>query len=1050
MPRNRRASNPSAKNLKPASPAAGAWSPLWIGIGAGAAVGAILETASVAFGASLGAAAGVAILLALFGTLGVWRTRRRHRRGRAESAAAALGNRLAALGSLTLVLPVLDRPLGAAVTWAGGGLGAGPLALLAARCIVGLPLLAPAGLLLGSLARICVEELPAGATGSAPLARLGLGAVAGLALAPIVTLLSGTQSVFALSASVFCLLAGLALHLAERRGRIGEPVGAPPTGAGASPASRAIAEATGTGLLAFAVAFAWIAFAFLSARIFLFAFGNDLPNAPAVPALFAGGMFLGAAGAFTVIGQRPSPTWAGAALLAAAAANLVTLRLFDRLPARFMAATAETGSFPETLRAGLAIAAPIAIPGALFLGAALILLTGRPAERRPERVRWALRVAIGIGAGAVLGVLVSRAPLGKLGIGGTVNAAALVTSIAATAAVILTGSFSWRRLGLAAGGLVVVLVLTERLPDTDRDALLVERDVVAEGAIKTTAQKSWCFFDQDQEPLSVAVLRRGGARRLLVNGRYEVANGSDRKSLGLLAHLPLLTHPAPGRLLLIGSGSGFALNAALAHPLERVDCLATCRTEVRATARFGREAELGLRDPRVHVHLGNLPDLVARSRGHDVIASQPAGTWAERVADLTTREFLELAAARLNDDGIFCQWVPGDCLTKEGFKILLATFASVFPQVEIWAGEGDDVILLARKKPRRHDVERILAGYRRPETAVALRAAWLEDPIVLFSQFLLGDDGVRRLAAGAPIHSRRLDSLGAAEADRRRRSSTVDPVPGLAEIRQDVLEFLENVPTEGFAEAVRRGIQARDLERQGIDRELAGEDFEAVDQYKRALELSPRDGSLRRALARLRSRLGIDYTVGESFAAAYANMREAVETDTTYAEGFANLGMLLLMNESFDYAIAVTQQAGSLEPDNDLVWLQLGRIWKRRGYYDKALPFYERAMAVNPLNVEAAIGYIDTKLKLEEDYPDLEGALAFLQGYLPLEPENGDLSSRIERLERAIERGERTPPPGWGEESAEDSAAVGVELETPGDAGDSAAADAPGAEANSF
>ncbi len=1045
MPKGRRAKSARTPPLP-----GGGWSTLGIGVGAGAALGACLETARAAFGASAGAAAAVVVVLGLFGALGVARGRRRRRRGRTETIGAALGVRLAALGSLTLVLPVLDRPLGAAVAWAGGGLEAGAIALLAARCILSLPVLAPAGLLLGSLTRICVEDSGAGGARRPLAARLALGGVAGLALPPIVALLAGGRAEFTLGTGVFCLLGGLVLVLQGRRRRGAAERGVTPTTAEPTPSGPATTrELLGAALLAVGAAFALAAFGFLSARVFLFAFGNDLPHTPVVPALYGAGMFLGAAGAIAAVWRRPSPTWApGAAVLVAAAAHLVALRLYDRLPARFLRATAEAASLREAWHAGLSIAAPVVLPGALFLGAALVLLAGSaPAGPRPERARWMLHVAIGIGAGTLLGVLCSRAPLGELGLAGAVNLAAALSALAAAAALMLADAFSWRRFALAAGGFVVVLLLAARLPDADRESLLIERDVVAEGSIRTTAQQSWCFFDEDQTPLSVAVMRRGSGRRLLFDGRYEVANGSDRKSLGLLVHLPLLTHPAPRRLLLVGSGSGFALNAALAHPLERVDCLASCRAEVKATARFGREAELGLRDPRVHVRLGSLADLVGRSRGYDVIASQPAGTWSERLVDLTTREFLELAAARLNEEGILCQWVPGSCLTKEGFRILVATFAAVFPQVEIWAGEGDDVILLAQKKRHRHDVEHILAGYRRPETAAALRAAWLEDPVVLFSQFLLGDAGVRRLTARAPVHSREGDALGTVEANRRRRSPTVDPVPGLAAIREDVLALLENPPAEGFADAVRLGIQARDLEREAIDQELAGDDLAAVDTYKHALELSPRDGSLRRALARLRSRLGIKYTANQAFTAAYANMREAVETDTTYAEGFGNLGMLLLMNESFDYALSVTHQAALLEPDNDLVWLQLGRIWKRRGYYDKALPYYEKAMAANPLNVEAAMGYIDTKLKMEEDYPDLEGALAFLQGYVPLEPENADLLSRIERLELAISRGDRTPPPGWGEEStpsAEDSAAVGVELEGPGLADDSSE---PGANA---
>jgi tetratricopeptide (TPR) repeat protein len=240
------------------------------------------------------------------------------------------------------------------------------------------------------------------------------------------------------------------------------------------------------------------------------------------------------------------------------------------------------------------------------------------------------------------------------------------------------------------------------------------------------------------------------------------------------------------------------------------------------------------------------------------------------------------------------------------------------------------------------------------------------------------------------------------EAARRLTEGTVDPVPGLAAIRGDVLAVLTNVPEAGFEAAVRMATRARDLEREALDRELQGADLDAVAVYENALELNPNDGSIRRSLATLRSRMGIEYSNRQQFTAAHANLREAVETDTTFAQGFANLGTLLAMNEEFEYALSVSHEASDLEPDNDLFQLQIGRIWKQRGYLDRAIPYYEKAMALNPQSVEAAIGYIDTKLAMESDAPDLKAGLEFLRGYLKIDPDHTDLKFRILRLENAI------------------------------------------------
>lgn len=150
--------------------------------------------------------------------------------------------------------------------------------------------------------------------------------------------------------------------------------------------------------------------------------------------------------------------------------------------------------------------------------------------------------------------------------------------------------------------------------------------------------------------------------------------------------------------------------------------------------------------------------------------------------------------------------------------------------------------------------------------------------------------------------------------------------------------------------------------------------------------------------------MGIDFANRQSFFAAHKYMREAIETDTTYAEGFGNLGLLLLQSEDFDYAIACTGQAITLAPDDDLFQIQMGRIWKARGYFDKSLPYYEAAMRLNPKSVEAAIGYVDAKLAMEGDAADIQYGLDFLEKYRAIDPVHEDLLYRIGKLKDVLSR----------------------------------------------
>jgi tetratricopeptide (TPR) repeat protein len=214
---------------------------------------------------------------------------------------------------------------------------------------------------------------------------------------------------------------------------------------------------------------------------------------------------------------------------------------------------------------------------------------------------------------------------------------------------------------------------------------------------------------------------------------------------------------------------------------------------------------------------------------------------------------------------------------------------------------------------------------------------------------------------------------------------------------------------------------------------------EAAQIYRKGLDLNPRDGALRRALASARSSVGIAYSSKLAFTAAYSNMLRAVEVDSTYAQGFANLGLLLADNEDFGYADATTARALELAPDDDLLYHQRARIWKRRRFYDRAIPYYEKAMEINPLNVEAAMGYTDARLSMDL-HPDLEGNLALLLDCREIEPDNEELDYRIGRIREVMEVGIERFRPELREQAEEEEELPMLLQEVP----DSTAADSAG------
>lgn len=943
----------------------------------------------------------------------------------------ALAIRLIALGVL-LAAFAFAGSAGRVVAWVGGGIGVGAVRDAVARLFVGAFLLVPAGVVAGSALRRGARRLPEGDEAAHALA-------AAVTAMTVAALLARGASLFTAAdpqrfagaiAGVALLLAGVVAWRTPFHVR--EEAPAAPSELGVFPL-----------LAALTVGFGLAALCFLSARALVPIFGAELPHLPVAEVTTGTGLAVGALLAAALLRRRRGSERMAFATTLIAVAAMLAIALLERrgpLAGTFAASVAKAADLDAVIREAFRIAAPRTAPVALLLGAAAVLLAGSLPSGLPRRTIWLARVASGVALGAVLGTASSRLTLPSLGFETSLRAHALVAAALAAAAAALAPFSRAVRVALVVGLLALTTWLARAVPPTDRVALLIDRQLRATGFLIQGLQKNWIAFDEDDEDVSVAILRRGQAKRLLVDGRFESSNEHTTKTHGMLAQLPLALHSAPKRVLVVGPGTGWAIAVAEAHPVERIDLVATGPAPVRAAGLLGPIPRAAFSDPRLHTHLGDPEDLLARADVYDVILLEPSGGWSERSADLATVESLERVRDRLGEGGLASLWIPNSALTREGFLVLLATWTHVFPRVEAWSGQGGDVLLLANRDDAPHDFAKVLAAYHLPQVAAACEAAWIATPETLLSQFLIGDATVRRISSGREPSTRHNGALSREEAARRHGAPTVDPVPGLAAIRDDVVGTLVGTPGEGFAPAIAIAIRARDLEWRGLDLELDGKPTEAVDAYREAISLNPHDGATRRALATLRSQQGIEYGTRQAFFAAHAYMREAVETDTTYAQGFGNLGLLLAQAENFDYAIACTGQGIELAPDDDLLVLQMGRIWKQRGYFDKALPYYKQALDLNPKNVEAGIGYVDAKLAMEGDAADLRWGVDFLEKFRPLEPDHEDLLYRIGKLNDALSRRAKRA----GEAAADSAAADSTAADST--AADSTAADSAAAD----
>ncbi len=208
---------------------------------------------------------------------------------------------------------------------------------------------------------------------------------------------------------------------------------------------------------------------------------------------------------------------------------------------------------------------------------------------------------------------------------------------------------------------------------------------------------------------TVAILEStdGAFRFFTVNGKTDGGTGRDMATQVLVGHLPLLLHPAPSEVLVIGLGTGITLRGMSAHPTSRIDCVEISPEVVRAEKYFREANGQALKDPKVSLLVNDGRNLLlTRPDRYDVIVSEPSNPWQSGNANLFTDDFYQLAAKRLKEGGIFCQWIGLYDITLDNLKIACRTFLKTFPRVLVFQA-GSDLIMVGARQPLEFDYQQL-------------------------------------------------------------------------------------------------------------------------------------------------------------------------------------------------------------------------------------------------------------------------------------------------------------------------------------------------------
>jgi spermidine synthase len=213
----------------------------------------------------------------------------------------------------------------------------------------------------------------------------------------------------------------------------------------------------------------------------------------------------------------------------------------------------------------------------------------------------------------------------------------------------------------------------------------------------------------------------------IVNGKSDGHAHFDAPTQVMGGLVGAALHPSPvKRAMVIGLGTGSTAGWLGSLPqIERVD-VAELEPAILHVAEVASAVNRQvLQNPRVHIDIGDARELLLTSRDRfDLIFSEPSNPYRAGIASLYTREYYEACEGRLAEDGIFLQWVQAYDIDKHTLRAVYATLGSVFPEVETWELAMNDLLLVASKKPIRHDIAAIRERLASEPFRSALLATW--------------------------------------------------------------------------------------------------------------------------------------------------------------------------------------------------------------------------------------------------------------------------------------------------------------------------------------
>jgi spermidine synthase len=292
-------------------------------------------------------------------------------------------------------------------------------------------------------------------------------------------------------------------------------------------------------------------------------------------------------------------------------------------------------------------------------------------------------------------------------------------------------SIASRMLLVASSAAAALLVLL--LPGLDYERLIA--NVGYDYQSKAGETPDYLFLKEGKAGVISLLTYDGNNLKLQNNGLNEAGlTQGDPNDIPLmeafLGFIPYALHSEPRSAFVVGFGGGTTTRILADTELDEIRVVELEPAVVEAGHFVKGGPVSALSDPRVAISYNDARNvLVVEDQKYDIIVSQPSHPWLAGSAGLFSQEFWQITKSRLNNGGVFAQWVNLFRMDVPTMQSLFKAFFEVYPHGMVFADAADseDMLMIGSAEPLTIDHKRFNALLSKPVLKAKFAARGIRD-----------------------------------------------------------------------------------------------------------------------------------------------------------------------------------------------------------------------------------------------------------------------------------------------------------------------------------